>query len=350
MRFTKYKIFILFVITIFCILLYYKCYAKAIEYYNNSLIPTVQFPFKNLFDDKGNKLNIILISAPFREEKHEKLYEEYRQQGLEFCGISSYLDFPFKIDNPYEDRFHEKRKHNYLNMVSAWLHCFRQPPRELAQSGLPHILMTEANLKDTDNYKPDPKIEKKYDFMYVCLKDNETCDPGWQSYNRNWELAKKCLVVMCRDFGLKGVLVGRTNCEFTDKCLGLMEVIDFLEFDKFQKKMQECKFIFAPNISDASPRVLVEAICYNMPVLVNSNILGGWDNVVSGVTGEFFTSEDDISHALDKLTKNYDKYTPREWFVKNRGKKISGAILADFLIKNYSNINNKDMKYATITI
>jgi hypothetical protein len=155
---------------------------------------------------------------------------------------------------------------------------------------------------------------------------------------------------MCRDFGLKGVLVGRQNCDFTDKCLGLVEVIDFLKFDDFQKKMQQCKFLFAPNQSDASPRVLTESMSYNMPVLCNYNILGGWDNVVPGVTGEFFTSEDDISYSLQKLTKNYDKYKPREWFTHNRGKKISGAILADFLIRNYPNINNKNMEYATVTI
>ena len=344
------KLLILSLITAFCVMVSYKFSNRAIEFYENTAIPTVEFPFKNLFDDKGNKLNIILISAPFREEKHEKLYEEYRRKGLDFCGISSYLEFPSKINNPHEDRFHEQRGHNYLNMVSAWLHCFRQPPQELVQSGLPYMLMTEANLKDTDAYKPDPKIEKKYDFIYVCLKDNDKCDPGWNWYIRQWELAKKCLVVMCRDFGLKGVLVGRTNCEFTDKCLGLVEVIDFLKFDQFQEKMQQCKFLFAPNQSDASPRVLVEAMSYNMPVLCNYNIVGGWDNVVPGVTGEFFTSEDDVGYALEKLTKNYDKYTPRDWFTHNRGKKISGAILADFLIKHYPNINNKNMEYATITI
>lgn len=348
MRFVK--LLILSLIAAFCIIVSYKCSNRALEFYENASIPNVEFPFKNLFDDKGNKLNIILISAPFREEKHEKLYEEYRQKGLNFCGISSYLEFPSKISNPHEDRFHEQRGHNYLNMVSTWLHCFREPSPEIVQSGLPYMLMTEANLKCTETYKPDPKIKKIYDFIYVCLKDNDKCDPGWQSENRNWNLAKKCLVVMCRDFGLKGILIGRQSCRFTEHCLGIVEVIDFLKFDEFQKKMQECKFVFAPNITDASPRILTEAMAYNIPVLCNYNILGGWDNVMAGVTGEFFTSENDVSYSLEKLTKNYDKYTPRDWFTHNRGKKISGAILADFLIRNYPNINNKNMEYATVSI
>ncbi len=343
------KLVILAFIALFCVSISYTFSNKAIEFYENFSIPTVEFPFKNLFDDRGNKLNIILISAPFREEKHEKLYEEYRRKGLDFCGISSYLEFPSKISNPFEDKFHEKRDHNYLNMVSSWIYCFRHPSKEMMDSGLPLLQLAEADLKDTEAYKPD-STEKKYDFMYCCLKDNDKCEPGWQSFNRNWDLAKKCLEVMCRDFGLKGVLIGRENCEFTEHCLGITEVIPFLPFEEFQKKMKECKFLFVPNIADASPRVITEAISYNMPVLVNYNILGGWNNVIPGVTGEFFTSEEDVKESLNRIVHGHHNYRPRQWFVNNRGKKISGRVLADFLIENYPNINNKSMKYATVTI
>lgn len=344
------KIIILFFIAMFCVSISYKFSKRAVEFYENYNIPKADFPFKNFFDDNGNKLNIILIAAPFREEKHIKLYEEYKKQGMSFCGISSYLDFPSKIKNPFEDRYHEEKGHNYLKMVSSWLYCFRQPSKEMIESGLPLLQLAEADLKDTDAYKPNKTIKKKYDFMYCCLKDNDKCEDGWQSYNRNWDLAKKCLEVMCRDFKLRGVLIGRENCKFTEKCNGIVEVIPFLKFDEFQKKMQECRFLFVPNISDASPRVITEAISYDIPVLVNYNILGGWNNVMSGITGEFFTSENDVSNALIKLLGNYNSYQPRNWFVKVRGKKNSGKILAEFLIKNYPKINNKEMKYATISI
>ena len=305
-------------------------------------IPKVSFPFKNLFDDKGELLNIILISAPFREEKHEQLYLDYKDAGYNFCGISSYLNFPNKIDNPYEDKFHEKRKHDYTSMVSSWLYCFREPSENIKK--LPSILLTEADLKDINTYKPSD-IPKEYDYIYCCLEDNDKCIPGWQSYNRNWELGKKCLEVFC-DHNLNGLIVGRTNCEFTKKC-GI-KVLPFLKFHEFQIEMQKSKFLFVPNISDASPRIITEALCYNIPVLVNYNIIGGWHNVVPGVTGEFFTDEIDIIEPLNKIINN--KYEAREWFVNNRGKEKSGKILADFLIENYPNINNKDMKYATITI
>lgn len=317
-------------------------FMEKTDYQNG--IPKVEFPFKNILDEKNNRLNIILISAPFRTEQHEKIYEKLKERGLYFCGISSYLDFPKKIHNPFEDKFHETRGHNYAEMVQAWLYCFREIPMEL--SYLPLLFMTEADLKDTTSYKPDPSIKKEYDFIYVCLDDNDKCDPGWQSYNRNWELGKKCLEVMCSQFRLKGIIVGRNNCKFTDSCTGIVKTLPLMPFHEFQREMQKCRFIFAPNISDASPRVLTEAMCYNMPVLVNYNIVGGWHNVIPEVTGEFFTNEVDIIPALKKILSI--DYHPREWYEKNRGHQISGGKLAEFLKKQYPNINSPDIKYAII--
>jgi hypothetical protein len=319
---------------------------------DDSNIPEVKFPFKNCRDENGKRLNVIMISAPFRTSEDEQSYAKYKKEGLNFCGISSYLDFPDKIKNPSEDRFHEKQNHDYINMVTTLLHCFRQIPTILANSGLPMELITEADLKDTDGYyKPDPNIQKEYDFMYVCLDDDESpqskCIPGWQWYNRNWDLAKMCLTTMCRDFHLKGIIVGRTNCEFTNYCSGIVKTVPFMDFFTFQKEMQKCKFLFVPNISDASPRVMTEAMCYNIPVLANYNIIGGWHNVIPGVTGEFFTNENDITPALQKITEG-TYYTPREWYCANRGRNNYGKKLAEFLKTNYPNLNNPNVEYADI--
>lgn len=318
-----------------------------INYHISLEIPNVAFPFKNIYDNNGNKLNIILISAPFRTKKDMKKYNQLKKKGLYFCGISSYLEFPEKIINPYEDQYHVEKNHDYTKMVSSWIYCFRKVPPKLLNSNLPLLFLTEADLKDTDLYKFDPEIKKEYDFMYVCLQDNDTCEAGWQSFNRNWELAKKCLVIMCQKYKLKGILVGRTNCEFTDHCTGIVKVIPSLDFNDFQKEMQKCRFLFAPNIYDASPRVITEALCYNIPVLVNYNILGGWHNVIPNITGEFFTNEIDIDNSINKIINN-NTYTPRQWYIENRGLKNSGAMLADFLLKNYPNINNKNITYASI--
>jgi hypothetical protein len=345
------KIICYVAVTVMLILfiIYLTCYAY--ESYENSLIPTVTFPFKNLFDDRGNKLNIILLAAPFRTVEDEQKYETYKKQGLRFCGISSYLDYPNKINNPYEDQFHVQRGHDYTKMADAWLNCFRIPSYIEKISHLPHMLLTEADLKDTSE-KMVVSEKKEYDFLYCCLSDNDQCTPGWQSYNRNWELAKKCLEIMCNEFHLRGVLVGRKNCEFSNRCDGIVKVLPFLPYHEFQAELKKCRFLFVPNVSDASPRVISEAILYDMPVLVNEHILGGWHNIIPGVTGEFFTNENDISNSIRRMLTNMknNSYTPSEWYRKNRGKNISGVQLAEFLIKHFPDINHKKMKYATITI
>jgi hypothetical protein len=311
-------------------------------------VPDVSFPFKNIRDDKNNKLNIIAISAPFRESEHELLYESYKSSGMGLLGLSSYLNFPNKIENPYEDRFHEDRKHDYIGMVSAWVYCFRDPGQKLQYSGLPLLQLTEADLKVPEHYKPDSTIAKEYDFIYICLDDNDKCDPGWNWYNRNFDLAKKCFVVMCGTYNLKGVIVGRTNCELPPECEGKITTKPFLQFHEFQKEMQKARFLFVPNIYDASPRVITEAMLLNLPVLVNKNILGGWHNVIPGTTGEFFSTEYDIGIALDRITNPETQYQPRKWYVDNRGIYNSGVQLADFLKKHYPDLNHPEMKYASI--
>jgi hypothetical protein len=342
----KTIIIIIIIILILSITIFYS-YKKNKNKYN---VPTVEFPFKNLFDENGNKINVILISAPFREKKHEELYKKYKKEGYYFCGISSYLEFPGKINNPFEDRFHEQKKHDYIDMVDAWLHCFRDTKNLEIVNKIPNMLLTEADLRDTEAFKPDENINKEYDFIYVCLDDNENCSDGWQSYIRNWELAKKCLKIMCRDFGLKGIIIGRNNCIVTEFCKNKIKFTKLLPYNEFQEEMKKSKFLFVPNISDASPRVITEAIAYNVPVIVNKNIVGGWHNVIENVTGEFFSDEKDIGQSLIKIITNYDKYKPREWFINNSGKKIKGKVLADFINKNFNDLNNENLSLVTITI
>ena len=290
--------------------------------------PTVTFPFKNTRDEHGNLLPVIMLSAPFRSKNDEDRYQVYRDMGLQFCGISSYLDFPNPIHNPHEDQYHITQRHSYPDITQAWLHCFRKPGYTEPFRHLPHALITEADLKPTPAFKPEPK---KYDFLYCCLDDNDQCDPGWQSYNRNWDLAKKCLEVMC-GMSMRGVIIGRKHCEFTRKCDGIVSVQPFLPHEEFLKVLQTCRFLFVPNVSDASPRVITDALVMNVPALVNDQILGGWHNVIPGVTGEFFSSEHDISHAIRRIQKG--GYRPRDWFQENRDGH-SRRYLADFLSQHF---------------
>ena len=318
-------------------------------------IPKVNFPFKNLFDQNGNKLNIILLSAPFREPRHDAIYKELKEQTpkLHFMGISSYCEFPGKLSNPFDSRYHEEQNHIYESMATTWLNCFRNPSQYINPSyNLPLLDLSESDLRDANSNKPDPSIKKEYDFIYICLKDNDKCTPGWQSYNRNWELGKQCLDIMCGKYKLKGALVGRENCEFSNLCSGIVKVHPFLDYHSFQKELQKARFLFVPNIADASPRVITESMCYDLRLLVNYNILGGW-KYVTPESGELFHDMSDFEASLDKLLKNMNNYQPRKHFMDNYGKEKSGKKLADFIKRYYGDsvVPKADtLDYVSITI
>ena len=335
---------ILLLVVVIIVLLLIIFLRKEFEGFENDKVPNVTFPFRNIFNENNEKLNIILLTAPFREKKHMDLYKEYKEKGLNFMGISSYSEFPGKLTNPHDSRYHEKEGHLYEDMASTWLHCFRRP-EEYVKKNMPLLLMSESDFKDWESLKPD-KTEKKYDFIYCCLDDNDDCNPGWQSYIRNWELGKKLVAYLC-SIGLKGCLVGRKGCKISKVCDGKLEVFGLLNHDKFLKKMRESKMLLVPNTVDASPRVVAEAMCLNLPVLMNYNITGGW-KYINDKTGEFFYDEESFKIGVEKILTNH--YEPRKWFMENYGKKVSGERLAQFVKTHYSNVEPKSPKLVTIAI
>ena len=75
------------------------------------------------------------------------------------------------------------------------------------------------------------------------------------------------------------------------------------------------RVLFAPNLHDASPRVLAEAMCLNVPILVNRHILGGW-KYVNDQTGAFFDNEDDVVGAFKGIlaAQAQGRLQPRGWY------------------------------------
>ena len=339
---------IFYSIVVFLIL----CWVFSKNTENFTSVPNLSFPFKHLYTDQDVKLPIVVIGAYFRNDKHKKLYESYKSQGLPMIGVSSYQEFPGEILNPFEDPYYKTHPMDYEAMTSGWLHCFRDPGHYL-KSSIPRLLMSESDFVDPEAMTPDTSIQKEYDFIYICLDegmkhDSKTCQPGWQAHNRNWALAQKCLEVICGRFQLKGLIIGRTNCEITQKCNKIVDKTPFQPQVEFFKLLQKCKFIFVPNVSDASPRVITQAMCYNIPVLMNRNIVGGW-KYITDQTGEFFTNESDIIASLDRFLHRLrqGQYRPRQWFSENYGKERSGKRLLEFLKEHVPSLNLDGVNYVT---
>lgn len=311
-------------------------------------------PFLNIYDDKGNKINVVFITHPFTRDECIVQYKEAKKKGNLFLGMSSYCEFPAIVSNPH-DVLHDPTldawsKYNYYELTEGWCHCFREPEQFVTDPLIKKALISESDFAPFDRHKPDPSVTKEYDFIYICLKDNDKCEEGWQSYNRNWETAQKCLDIMCKKYKLKGLLIGRINCKVPDTCHQMMELTDFLEYSKFIKMYNKSKFIFVPNKSDASPRVLTEAMCFDLPILVNYNIVGGW-KYVDEMSGATFKDENDIDKVLEKFLKKVEnkEYQSRKHFVDNYGYLNSGKKLLDFVVdcipSNKLNFDPSSTKY-----
>jgi len=316
-------------------------------------VKAVARPFVNFYDNFGNRLNIIAISKPYSNDDNQKEYDELVAAGNIIIGVSSYLEFPNSVSSPFENFDDNYKKYKYKERCKAWLHGFRNPG-DYFPPHVPNALISESDFIDCQINKPDPSVEKVYDFIYICLKQDEkkdVCD-DWATYNKNWTLAKKCLEVMCEKYKLKGLLVGRKDCEITNLCHKLMDTTNMLKHEELRKSYNQSKFIFLPNYADASPRVLSEALATNLPVLCNRNILGGW-KYVNEKTGVFFTDENDIDSAIDEMNRKLlnNEFSAREEYIKNYGPVNTGIRLRDFLYDTFGeqiNVPRHKTDYVTI--
>lgn len=308
-------------------------------------------PFVNVYDDKRNQQKIILLSHPFTRDSSYEQYKRYKKDKFIVLGISSYNEFPKITTNKHDVLNNPKEKawtdYDYMKVADGWLHCFRKPSKYIENKKMPKLLLSESDFCDTELYKPDASVKKEYDFLYICPKDGEDCD-GWVATNKNWALAQKCIEIMCLDYNLKGLLVGRKGCKLPDRCEKNLETTGWLSQMKLSEAFHKSKFILIPNESDASPRILTEAMCSNCCVLVNYNIVGGW-KYISKDSGAFFKSEDDLRPGLEYILNNYKNMKPRQHYMNNYGKENSGRKFKKFIEKHFSDrINLKDTKYLTL--
>jgi len=315
--------------------------------------------FVDLYDNRGTKLNVTLISKPMYNDTDFKQLLVNKPNKI-YLGITSYLEFPFTSSNPNDkymdikDIYNKNKKSDgynpnyydmYLDICEGWLHCFKNPEKYIdTKKSL--ALISESDFINYNIIKPDNSIKKEYDYIYSCPKVNENsgCD-DWVSYNKNWDLGKKCIKVMS-DMGLKGLLIGRKGCNVPENC----DTTGWVEYSEMLKLYQKAKFIFLPNEADASPRVLTESLSLNTPCLINKNILGGW-KYINNKTGQFFTDENDIKENVNILINNLSKCSPRQYIIDNYGPLHSGKKLKEFLFTHFKdrlNVKEEDVKYVTI--
>ena len=334
---------------------------EIVNYSKSGSVPTMKRPFLNLYavmkDGTEKATNIVFITHSFTRDDCEVDYNKFKSEGILFLGLSSYSEFPGKITNPHDvlnDPNHKAYSYNYFDLTRGWCSVFRENiNQKIFPKDFPRIQLGESNFAKYETHLPDPNVEKEYDFIYICLKDNDKCEEGWQSKIREFQVAKKLIDIMCSKYKLRGLLIGRIGCEVPPSCHQLMELTDFQEYSTFIKNFNKCRFILCTSSLDASPRVVTESLCFNLPVLMNKNILGGWE-YISDQTGEFFDPdniENGFEPILDKFMKklNNNEYTPRDWFIKNYGQYNSGKKLFDF-VKSLFKEEELNIKYDEVQL
>ncbi len=212
-------------------------------------------------------------------------------------------------------RFMEN-KIKWSSKVKAICHPFRND--SIFPEHIDRYLLSESDFCDklvTPIKKDNRKY--KYDFVYFTLNSRE----GTRSKGI---YALSLLDEVAGDLGLKGLVVNYAVRE-TEKHKGTIydraskkvknQMNSFKNFKIINSKldsekvcdvMMSSRFVFIPSDADASPRIMVEPLVRNRPIVVSSAIYGGW-KYVNDSTGSFFDAPTIEEFVEDDYKKDYAK-------------------------------------------
>jgi hypothetical protein len=128
---------------------------------------------------------------------------------------------------------------------------------------------------------------------------------------------------------------GTKACKIPASCKGKVLQTPFVSFNQTMDYFRQSRFLFIPQVYDASPRVVTQAMTLNVPVLMNRNIIGGW-KYINDKTGEFFHDMSDLRKSIDILSANLGSYEPRKYITENYGNELYGKKLRAFVEAHFS--------------
>ncbi|WP_314616011.1 glycosyltransferase family protein [Streptomyces stackebrandtii] len=270
-------------------------------------------PFLRVTGPGGEELPWVVVRAPVVTRAQHVRLNRLADEGCRFVGATSYLGFPGA-------GFRDERDYGLL--CEAWLHCFRDPDRFLPPNG-PRVLVSESDF--TDPLRVDARLvhrrpvtralppEPVADVVHVSGAE------PWRQQAKNWPLAARCLRRLAAETGLRVLVV---DAPPGAESLPGVRSSGPLEWPELLAVIAAARCLFVPAVLDASPRVLAEALCLDVPVVVNREILGGWQ-YVNAFTGAFFDGVDDVVPAV--LETIGAAGGPRSWFMAHHGPARAGA-------------------------
>ncbi|WP_307061422.1 hypothetical protein [Streptomyces sp. B3I8] len=256
----------------------------------------------------GEVLPWVVVRAPVVTRAQHVRLNQLAAEGCRFAGATSCLGFPGA-------GFRDERDYGLL--CEAWLHCFRDPDRFLPPNGS-RARVSESDF--TDPLRVDPRLaartlppELVADVVHVSGAE------PWRQRAKNWPLAARCLRRLAEEAHLRILVV---DAPPGAEPLPGVRLTGPLEWPLLLAVIAAARCLFVPAVLDASPRVLAEALCLDVPVVVNQAILGGWQ-YVNPFTGIFFGGEDDVVPAVLEVVAAARR--PRAWFMAHHGPVRAGA-------------------------
>lgn len=277
------------------------------------LMPNLRWPFEAVRDRHGGATDWIVLHGPIVTPLHQAEFSELRRRGARFVGMTSYFDFP---------RTDPRDGLDYEAVCEAWCHCFREPHRYLRQAA-PRALLSASDFTDwtwIERAAASAGPVERYEIIYVGAVES------WQQDPKNWAQAARCLPRLCRALRVRAAVIGEPDPTFPPQT-----AITFhrrLPWRSLLALMARADLLFVPNETDPSPRVIAEALCLNLPVLVNRTILGGW-KYVNRYTGAFFDDEGNVVDMAAALLAAGNSAC--DWFRANFGPEVSGRRLTGLL-------------------
>ncbi|MDQ0784790.1 glycosyltransferase involved in cell wall biosynthesis [Streptomyces sp. B3I8] len=265
-------------------------------------------PFLRVTRPCGEVLPWVVVRAPVVTRAQHVRLNQLAAEGCRFAGATSCLGFPGA-------GFRDERDYGLL--CEAWLHCFRDPDRFLPPNGS-RARVSESDF--TDPLRVDPRLaartlppELVADVVHVSGAE------PWRQRAKNWPLAARCLRRLAEEAHLRILVV---DAPPGAEPLPGVRLTGPLEWPLLLAVIAAARCLFVPAVLDASPRVLAEALCLDVPVVVNQAILGGWQ-YVNPFTGIFFGGEDDVVPAVLEVVAAARR--PRAWFMAHHGPVRAGA-------------------------
>ncbi len=260
------------------------------------------WPLMPVRDAAGRDAGWVLVNAPLVTERSVGQLVALRREGYRFAGMSSHTSFPLTSDGSVR----EERA-----LCEAWCHCFRDPDRYLGPT-MPRMLLALSDFTDPGEITPDRADQGgaagSFDFLYV---GGET---PWKRRVERWDLAVR-VIRRLTSVGLSGVVLQPDGVEALAR-VPSVTVAPKLPRSEFLSLLARCRFLLVTSGEDPSPRILAEALCLDVPLLVQRHILGGW-HYVAPASGTFFDDENDVEAAAARCAA--PGLAPRAMFTARHG-------------------------------